>query len=80
MRKEGDSNPRNAFDVLTLSRRASSTTRAPFRYQLLMAQKLPLMICECKGKKKIQLIPRWKQKLLAQLVSAESSIKHKLTA
>ena len=52
MRKEGDSNPRNAFDVLTLSRRASSATRAPFRYQLLMAQKLPLMICECKGKKK----------------------------
>ncbi|MDO4210004.1 MAG: hypothetical protein Q4E44_10100, partial [bacterium] len=25
----GDSNPRNAFDVYTLSRRASSTTRAP---------------------------------------------------
>ena len=30
MRKEGDSNPRYAFDVYTLSRRASSTTRASF--------------------------------------------------
>ena len=29
-RKEGDSNPRNALGVYTLSRRASSTTRAPF--------------------------------------------------
>ena len=28
MRREGDSNPRNAFDVYTLSRRASSATRA----------------------------------------------------
>ena len=28
-RREGDSNPRNAFDVYTLSRRASSATRAP---------------------------------------------------
>ena len=28
-RSGGDSNPRNAFDVYTLSRRASSTTRAP---------------------------------------------------
>ena len=28
MRREGDSNPRNAFGVYTLSRRASSTTRA----------------------------------------------------
>ena len=27
-RREGDSNPRNAFDVYTLSRRASSATRA----------------------------------------------------
>lgn len=32
MRREGDSNPRNAFDVYTLSRRASSATRAPFLY------------------------------------------------
>ena len=31
-RKEGDSNPRYAFDVYTLSRRASSATRAPFLY------------------------------------------------
>ena len=31
LRSEGDSNPRNAFDVYTLSRRASSTTRAPLR-------------------------------------------------
>ena len=30
LRKEGDSNPRDAFDVNTLSRRASSATRAPF--------------------------------------------------
>ena len=30
MRKEGDSNPRYVFDVYTLSRRASSTTRASF--------------------------------------------------
>ena len=30
MRKEQDSNLRNALDVYTLSRRASSTTRAPF--------------------------------------------------
>ncbi len=30
-RKDRDSNPGNAFDVYTLSRRASSTTRAPFR-------------------------------------------------
>ena len=30
MRKEGDSNPRYAFDVYTLSRRASSATRASF--------------------------------------------------
>ena len=30
MRREGDSNPRNALGVYTLSRRASSTTRAPF--------------------------------------------------
>ena len=29
MRSEGDSNPRAAFDDYTLSRRASSTTRAP---------------------------------------------------
>ena len=29
MRREGDSNPRYAFGVYTLSRRASSTTRAP---------------------------------------------------
>ena len=28
VRREGDSNPRYAFDVYTLSRRASSTTRA----------------------------------------------------
>ena len=28
-RRERDSNPRNAFDVYTLSRRASSATRAP---------------------------------------------------
>ncbi len=28
VRREGDSNPRNAFDVYTLSRRASSATRA----------------------------------------------------
>ena len=35
-RKDRDSNPGNAFDVYTLSRRASSTTRASFR------------ICECK--------------------------------
>ena len=67
MRKEGDSNPRTALDGYTLSRRASSATRAPFRYQLFMAQKLPMMICDCKGKKKFQLMPRWKQKLLAQL-------------
>ena len=31
LRSEGDSNPRNAFDVYTLSRRASSTTLAPLR-------------------------------------------------
>ena len=31
-RKEGDSNPRNALDVYTLSRRASSTTRASFLF------------------------------------------------
>ena len=31
MRREGDSNPRNALGVYTLSRRASSTTRAPLR-------------------------------------------------
>jgi hypothetical protein len=30
MRKDGDSNPGNALDVYTLSRRASSTTRASF--------------------------------------------------
>ena len=30
LRKEGDSNPRYVFDVYTLSRRASSATRAPF--------------------------------------------------
>ena len=30
LRKEGDSNPRNDFVVYTLSRRASSTTRASF--------------------------------------------------
>lgn len=41
LRKEGDSNPRNAFDVYTLSRRASSTTRASF-----------LWILECKVMKK----------------------------
>ena len=29
LRKEGDSNPRYVFDVYTLSRRASSATRAP---------------------------------------------------
>ena len=29
MRRGRDSNPRNAFGVYTLSRRASSTTRAP---------------------------------------------------
>ena len=32
LRKEGDSNPRYAFDVYTLSRRASSATRAPFLF------------------------------------------------
>ena len=31
MRREGDSNPRYAFGVYTLSRRASSTTRAPLQ-------------------------------------------------
>ena len=36
LRKDRDSNPGNAFDVYTLSRRASSTTRASF------------LICECK--------------------------------
>ncbi len=34
LRKEGDSNPRSAFDAYTLSRRASSTTRAPFQGKL----------------------------------------------
>ena len=33
LRKEGDSNPRNALGVYTLSRRASSTARASFLYQ-----------------------------------------------
>ena len=32
LRKEGDSNPRNDFVVYTLSRRASSTTRASFLF------------------------------------------------
>ena len=32
LRREGDSNPRNAFDVYTLSRRASSATRAPLQF------------------------------------------------
>ena len=32
MRKEGDSNPRTGFAGYTLSRRASSATRAPFLY------------------------------------------------
>ncbi len=32
MRREGDSNPRDAFGVYTLSRRASSTTPAPLQY------------------------------------------------
>ena len=36
-RRKGDSNPRNALDVYTLSRRASSTTRA-----------FLLSICDCK--------------------------------
>ena len=32
LRKDRDSNPGNAFDVYTLSRRASSTTRASFLF------------------------------------------------
>ncbi len=32
LRREGDSIPRNAFDVYTLSRRASSATRASLLY------------------------------------------------
>lgn len=32
LRKEGDSNPRTGFAGYTLSRRASSATRAPFLY------------------------------------------------
>ena len=35
MRREGDSNPRYAFDVYTLSRRASSTTRASLLMKIL---------------------------------------------
>ena len=31
-RKDGDSNPGNPLEVDTLSRRASSTTPAPFQY------------------------------------------------
>ena len=37
LRREGDSNPRNPFGVYTLSRRASSTTRA----SLLVGMRLP---------------------------------------
>ncbi len=37
LRKEGDSNPRTGFAGYTLSRRASSATRAPF------------LVCGCKG-------------------------------
>ena len=35
LRREGDSNPRYAFDVYTLSRRASSTTRASLLMKIL---------------------------------------------
>ena len=38
LRSEGDSNPRNAFDVYTLSRRASSTTRAPLHARFASAK------------------------------------------
>lgn len=37
LRRGRDSNPRNAFGVYTLSRRASSTTRAPLLISLLKA-------------------------------------------
>ena len=43
LRKEGDSNPRNALDVYTLSRRASSTTRASFLNVVLQALKCRLL-------------------------------------
>ena len=39
LRREGDSNPRNAFDVYTLSRRASSTTRASLLWLKLHVQR-----------------------------------------
>ena len=35
-RRERDSNPRYAFDVYTLSRRALSTTQTPLRFSLLV--------------------------------------------
>ena len=41
MRKEGDSNPRTGFAGYTLSRRASSATRAPFQFR---STKLSLFI------------------------------------
>ena len=47
LRRERDSNPRYAFGVYTLSRRASSTTRAP----LLFNKKFFLLKNECKVRK-----------------------------
>ena len=48
LRREGDSNPRNPFGVYTLSRRASSTTRA----SLLNSQTGTLHLLTRKGTKK----------------------------
>ena len=51
MRRERDSNPRYALGVYTLSRRASSTTRASLQYK----RKLPILKTSANYKKKSHL-------------------------
>ena len=45
LRRERDSNPRYAFGVYTLSRRASSATRAPLQYRAV----LPCLLLRCRA-------------------------------
>ena len=48
LRREGDSNPRYAFDVNSLSRRAPSATR-PSLLLSIMYKTRAILICDCKG-------------------------------
>ena len=59
LRREGDSNPRYAFDVYTLSRRASSTTRASLHRLNYVAD-----FSECKDRNVISFFKLFAEKVL----------------